>query len=315
MTQQIVWLDTLEPIDRQWVGGKAMGLLELTKLGLPVPPGFVLTTAFFATDQTTSIAYWQEQISTAYQQLGEKMQQKTPAVAVRSSAIAEDGEQHSFAGLHDTFLWICGQQAVREKVQQCQNSLFSTRATAYRATLEANNGATAVPQMAVIVQAMVPARASGVMMTLNPSNGDRSKVVIESTWGLGQLLVDGSVIPDRFLLDKVTQQLIETAVAHKTKQMQPAPDNTISEVTLEQQDLPSLSEAELSQLVMYGRLLENHFGTPQDIEFATTQDGIYILQTRPETAWTHKQHQPHGLKAKPIDNILNMLTNFGGQKR
>lgn len=319
MTPEIVWLSSKEAVSRQLLGGKGSGLLSLTNLGLPVPLGFIVTTSFFATNRSTEFTNEQRiQIAAAYDLLGQQLNTKEPAVAVRSSAAAEDGKLHSFAGAHDTFLWIRGIEEMLEKILMCQSSLFSARAEQYRSAMGMAHGKTAVPPMAVVVQAMVPARSSGVMMTLNPSNGDRSKIVIESTWGLGQLLVDGAVIPDRFLIDKVTNQVIDTKLAKKLKQLCPGSTTKFGvsaiQVKANKQEAPSLTLEEIRQLAEYGRHLESHFGTPQDIEFATTKTGIFILQARPETVWSHKKRQSLGLNAQPIEHIIATLTNFGKHK-
>ena len=317
MTPKIVWLSSGETISRQLLGGKGAGLLILNSLGLPVPLGFILTTAFFTSNARGELSSSQKaHIAAAYLHLSQKTNERQPAVAIRSSAVAEDGDLHSFAGVHDTFLGICGIEDVIENVSRCQESLFSARARLYRAKLEEANGTTAVlPQMAVVVQVMVPARASGVMMTLNPSNGDRSKIIIESTWGLGQSLVEGTIIPDRYLIDKVTNQLIETKLAIKSTKLHLNSSATSSvtktPVKANKQEMPSLTQEELMQLAEYGRFLEEHFGIPQDIEFATTKDYIYVLQTRPETVWSQKKPKPKGLQSQPIEHIINTLTNFG----
>ncbi|MCA9944745.1 MAG: PEP/pyruvate-binding domain-containing protein, partial [Anaerolineales bacterium] len=235
--------------------------------------------------------------------------------AVRSSAVDEDGEHRRFAGTFDTFLWVCGMADVLEKINQCQASLFSTRANNYRIQMKLAGGSTAVPPMAVIIQAMIPAQAAGVMMTLNPINGDRSKIAIESTWGLGQLLVDGTTTPDRFLVDKITGEVIEEKIAHKTKMLQAnkkrESGTAVVPVPSHLAKASSLTTNELKELCSYGRRLETHFGVPQDIEFATYQNEIYLLQARPETVWAQKQKKVYGLNGRPIDYIVNTLTNFG----
>ena len=169
--------------------------------------------------------------------------------------------------------------------------------------------------MDVIVQAMIQGQAAGVMMTLNPQNGDRSKIVIESTWGLVQLLVDGAINPDRFLVDKVSGDIIEKTIAHKTELLQANETSqsgtAVTFVPSHLADSPSLTTDEIKELCSYGRRLETHFGIPQDIEFATYHNGIYLLQARPETVWVQKQKKVFGLNGRPIDYIVNTLTNFG----
>lgn len=309
MTQEIVWLTAQENDSLALVGGKAHGLLRLVQSGCLVPPGFVLTPHFFAAPSKPDL------LQAAYEQLAEATGLKNPAVAIRSSALAEDGESHSFAGAFTTFLGIRGLPDVSKKVAACQKSLFSVRARRYRAVLRLAGFKTAVPQMAVIVQAMVPAQAAGVMMTLNPVNGDRSKIVIEATWGLGQPLVDGSLTPDRFLIDKVTGEVIEQTIVPKSKMLQLAgssqPGTAVVPVPQHLTNAPSLTPAEIEALCHDGRRLERRFGAPQDIEFAVYEHQLYLLQARPETVWARKQAKVHGLDDRPIDHIVKTLLNMG----
>lgn len=319
MKQDIVWLASQKTMNPKLLGGKGNGLLQLANLGLPVPPGFVLTTSFFAAPNSSANSNQKNgSIKTAYKQLEAQLKVRNPAVAIRSSALAEDSQSHSFAGAFDTFLWVRGIADIQEKIAQCHASLFSVRANGYRENMTAAGGQTAVPQMAVVVQAMIPANAAGVLMTLNPSNGDRSKIVIESTWGLGQLLVDGSINPDRFFVDKITGEIIEQTVVPKTKMLQPLGTSrsgtAVGPVPQHLAEAPSLNPEAIDELCRYGRLLENHFGVPQDIEFATYQNQIFILQARPETVWTQQPPKNFGLNGRPIDHIVNTLTNFGKNK-
>lgn len=312
MHDDIITLSSPKPIDKERVGGKGWGLLQLSQLNLPLPPGFIITTTFFAHTATRPTEQAQH-ILDAYRQLGAQLHTPEPAVAVRSSASSEDGQQHSFAGAFDTFLRVQGEKQLLEKVNLCRESLYSERANIYRQ--EMPEDAAAVPQMAVIVQAMIPAESSGVLMTLNPTSGDRSKIVIEASWGLGQLLVDGSINPDRFLIDKITNERIAETIATKTKMLQanqasPA-GTTITNVPEHLQNEPSLTHQEVDGLCKYGRLLENHFGLPQDIEFAIFQGEIFLLQVRPETIWAQKQTPAYGLSPNPVEQIVGTLTTFG----
>ncbi len=146
------------------------------------------------------------QIREAYLTLAERLGVDSPPVAVRSSSAAEDSAEHSFAGEHDSYLWIIGPDEVSDAVRRCWASLFTARAITYRAR---NGLSTSDDAMAVVIQHMVDARAAGVFMTLNPVNGDRSKIVVESVWGLGEPLVSGTATPDRFIIDKVTKEVLE----------------------------------------------------------------------------------------------------------
>ena len=333
MNAKIIRLLPQKSVKAVQVGGKGQGLLNLINSGLPIPPGFIISPDYFpplvkdwlkAHHKTASDHQkkWQQllqepnlspiwqPIEAAYHQLEQLGKQKDLPVAVRSSALGEDSQQHSFAGLYDTYLWVAGIRELLPKIAACWASLFNERAIVYRLERQI----TAVPQMAVIVQQMVPAESSGVMMTLNPANGDRSKIVIEATWGLGQPLVEGTITPDRFMLDKVTGQLISAEIASKTTALRPSPTLSTQPVPIEKQNSPAITNDQLQQLWQYGRQLEGYFGAPQDIEFALAQNNIYLLQSRPETYWQQQPQQKINLPTQPIDQVVAALTTFGKKK-
>ena len=133
-------------------------------------------------------------------------------VAVRSSATAEDLPDASFAGQQDTYLWVVGASAVVEKVRDCWASLFTARAIAYR---EKHNIPHIETLMSVAVQKMVRARAAGVAMTLDPNTGDRTRIVIDAAWGLGETVVSGTVTPDNFVVEKVLQEILDRTISQK----------------------------------------------------------------------------------------------------
>jgi pyruvate,water dikinase len=213
------------------------------------------------------------------------------AVAVRSSSVAEDGGAHSYAGEHDTHLWVLGPDEVDRRVRECWASLVTARALEYRRHGGGAAGA-ADPAMAVVVQQMAPARAAGVFMTLNPSNGDRSKVMIESVWGLGEPLVSGEVNPDRFLVDKITGEVVRRDVATKPTELVRDPETgrgtSVRDVEPERVQAPSLQPAEIDELLQVARALERRAGRPQDGEFAVVDGGVRLLQCRPETVWSNR---------------------------
>ena len=322
----ISWLtDGAEP-DRSLVGGKASGLTMLLRAGARVPPGFVVTTAAFRRalpgplhdEVGTTIAALppgatfeqldrvgadlralvyeasarhpaRDAIGAAYERLCGVIGEHRAPVAVRSSSAAEDAAGASFAGEYDSYLWVSGEEDVQERVRQCWASLYTARAIDYR-----RRGAIADEAMAVLVQQMVPARAAGVLMTLNPANGDRSKIAIESVWGLGEPLVSGSVNPDRFLVDKVTGDVIKRDVATKPTELVAGPDRRgviTADVAPDRRDEASLTDGQLAELRRVGRSVEGFAGSPQDIEFATSgpaPDDVFIVQTRPETVWSRR---------------------------
>ena len=201
-----------------------------------------------------------------------------PAVAVRSSAAAEDAADASYAGEHDSYLDVVGPDAVADAVVACWASLYTARAVAYR------RGRPAGP-MAVVVQRMVAARAAGVFMTLNPANGDRATFVCEAVWGLGEPLVSGAVTPDRFAINKISGEVVRREIAHKPTRLARAGTEPVPDA---ERDLPCLTDDELAELLRIGRAVETAAGAPQDGEFAVDDDGVHLLQARPETVWSQR---------------------------
>jgi pyruvate, water dikinase len=305
-------------------GGKGRSLDTLCRLGLRVPEAFVVTTAAYRAAVSGTVAAELDRrvaelrpdadtvafedaaaairdflfaeteghdaealIRESYDKLTERLGQDEVAVAVRSSSAAEDSAQHSFAGEHDSYLWVIGADEVSAAVRRCWASLFTARAISYRA-----RGGFSGDAMGVVVQRMVDARAAGVFMTLNPVNGDRSKVVIESVWGLGEPLVSGSVTPDRFVVDKVSGEILTREVAAKADRAtrDPVTGKGIATVEVDEPDRarPSLTTEEILELLDIARTVERHAGTPQDGEFALDDSAIHLVQARPETVWSSK---------------------------
>ena len=301
------------------VGGKALGLGALLRSGLAVPPGFVVTTEayrsaikeagigdriddilaaadpagdFTAASAEIAALFVDELITPELRDAVEKTYAElgmSKPVAVRSSAIAEDRADASFAGQQDTFLWVQGSDAVLSHIVRCWASLFSPRVIAYRARLQVRAEDVA---MAVVVQEMVPARAAGVMMTLDPASGDRSALYVESAYGLGEAVVAGEVTPDAFWVEKDTLTLRRRVVGEK--QVAYRFDEAIQEVSkvdvpAEERALWSLEPDEVRQLAQLGKDIEIAFGQPMDVEWAVAGSGsssaIHLLQARPETVW------------------------------
>jgi pyruvate, water dikinase len=331
------------------IGGKCAGLVALIASGAVVPTGFVVTTNAYADSMAAhhlpdAIARLTggltvddirgqaraaqairdlitarpmservaEAIHAGYRALCERAGRELP-VAVRSSGTAEDLPEASFAGLGDTYLWTVGADAVIERVRDCWASLFTARAIAYRAK---NGYGHAVQQMAVVVQQMVNARSAGVAMSLDPSNGDRSKIVIESTWGLGEPLVSGLVTPDYFLIDKVLLEPVKRTIASKLQEMVVDPDAraaVMRSVEKGRQNISSLTEGQLRAVASAVKAVEKALGTPQDIEWAIDaaqqeRDSVVLLQSRPETVWSNKKSAPPAKSyATGIEGVLSTL--------
>lgn len=302
------------------VGGKAVGLGQLAAAGFDIPDGFVVTTHAYR--HAVAAAGTQRQIarilgeSTGSTDDLETMSQRlrdlfvadivdealrsavehaylnlgSPPVAVRSSAVAEDRSDASFAGQQDTFLWIQGSDNVIDHLVRCWASLFSARVIGYRERLGIPPEDVA---MAVVVQTMIPARAAGVMMTLDPVSGDRDTIYIESSYGLGEAVVAGEVTPDGFRLGKAELDVRKRLVGSKHIAYHFDADAgkvVRRDVPYDSQRLPSLTDPEARQLAQLGRDIESVFGYPVDVEWAVDESSgrIELLQARPETVWSNR---------------------------
>lgn len=296
------------------VGGKGASLVRLVAADLRVPPGFAVTTEAYrrfvsenglqekllAAVSTGTVADASGQIgglfatgevpediaravSTAYAALGGDGH----AVAVRSSATAEDLPDLSFAGQQETYLNVRGEAAILDAVKRCWASLWSARAMAYRA----RHG---IPSedvsMAVVVQVMVPADAAGILFTANPVTGARDQVVINAAWGLGEAVVGGQVTPDTFVVDKRTGSVVHQQVSEKTVMTVAAVAGTHEAlVPTEMRSRAALGMAQVADLASIGVQIEALYGQPMDVEWALHDGKVYILQARPITALREQQ--------------------------
>jgi pyruvate,water dikinase len=203
------------------------------------------------------------------------------AVAVRSSATAEDLPDASFAGQQDTYLNVRGPAAVLAAVQACWGSLWTARAMAYRLR---QGIAPDEVSLAVVVQQMAPATAAGVLFTVNPVNGALDELVINATWGLGEALVSGQVTPDTIIVDKQSGAVKQVVIGDKLVMTTAAEHGTVEmPLAAELRTQQAVSAAEVAALAQWGRRLEEHFGTPQDVEWAIAGGEVVLLQARPIT--------------------------------
>ena len=233
-------------------------------------------------------------IDDAYRELCTLCGVESLPVAVRSSATAEDLPTASFAGQQDTYLWIQGADLVVEKVRRCWASLWTARAIDYRIK---NDFPHEKVLISVGVQKMVNSKAAGVMFTLNPTNGDLSKVVIEGSWGLGETVVSGSVNPDKFVVDKIVMETTDRTVSNKHIECiyDPEKGETVdADVDEEIQCVCCLEDKEVKELVKMAKNIEEHYGCPMDIEWAIDKDlgfpdNLFIVQARPETVWSQRE--------------------------
>ncbi len=218
-----------------------------------------------------------------------------PFVAIRSSATVEDSSVASFAGMFESFLDVRGEEDLLRAVRGCWASVFGPRVLFYLAKQGHVLGEQAI---AVVVQQMVEAERSGVLFTEDPAGEVPGTMVVESAWGLGEVVVAGQVQPDRFLIDKRTRTILKWAIAHKTFEIvrDPRAGGTAHrDLPPDKADSPSLLDRHLLDLADLGIRLENHYGQPQDVEFAVAGDRIYLVQTRPITVLAGAARRPADL--------------------
>jgi len=255
-----------------------------------------------------------------YDELSQKYGVDDLPVAVRSSATAEDLPGASFAGQQDTYLWVRGADNLINAVINCWASLFTSRAICYRIKQCFEHEKVGI---SVGVQKMIHPKTAGVMFTINPLNGDRSKITIGGSWGLGEGVVSGSVTPDEWVIDKVILDIIKRTIVPKTTMHdvhfgEKTEKVVVSDVPSEKQDIPCLADEELLKLARIGKEIEHHYGTPQDIEWAIDKDlsfpeNIFIVQTRPETVWSGKSKKSVlGARDYVIGHVSSYLTNLKG---
>jgi len=358
----VLWFEELRKEDVPIVGGKNANLGEMIKAGIPVPPGFAITAYAYrkfieetgiaqkiygiiqetVTDMNNPQQYEEasrkireliestpmpkeieEAIRNAYAQLNMRTNTSEVFVAVRSSATAEDLPDASFAGQQETFLNVKGVDELLEKTVKCWSSLFTPRAIFYRTQKGFPHEKVLI---SVGVQRMVNSRAAGVMFTIDPVTGDPSKIVIEGNYGLGESVVSGAVTPDDYIVDKKTLKILEKRIGKKTVEYirDPETGKTVHlEVSPERQAQPCLTDEEIVKLAELGKKIEEHYGKPQDIEWAIERDAsfpdnIFIVQSRPETVWSMRKveaEKPEAVGFKPAAELKVVAKGISAGKR
>jgi pyruvate,water dikinase len=314
--QQAPFVLTLDDVSAtlERVGGKGASLARLVGAGLPVPPGFHITTAAYrrfveenglqdqilaavssvSADQPSQLEEASgkitglfarsemprdiaEAIGLAYANLGSDL-----PVAVRSSATAEDLPEMSFAGQQETYLNMHGKAMVLDAVKRCWASLWTARAIGYRAIHAI------APQdvsLAVVVQELVPADAAGILFTANPMTGVREQVMINAAWGLGEAIVGGLVTPDMIVVDKASGKIVTQEINEKDVMTVRIPEGTHEEpVPVDRRKQPVLSAEQAAELARVGTRIEELYGQPMDIEWVRDFVQIFVVQARPVTA-------------------------------
>ncbi len=313
-TPCILPFSQISAADLPLVGGKGANLGEMSRAGFPVPPGFCVTTHAFHhfVANCPQMSQFYAALSAipaedlmATRKIGEEIRQTLHAVpipdavatavrhawhnldpnaayAVRSSATAEDLPDASFAGQQDTYLNVRGEAAVLDAVRRCWASLFTDRAILYR---QQNGFDHQEVALSVVVQQMVLPEVSGILFTADPVNQNRHITSIDASYGLGEALVAGLVSADLYRVDTRSNKLVEVKIGDKKLAIRPLPHGgTIQEaLSDEQRTAKVLSEAQAVTLAQLGKRIENHYGTPQDIEWAIADGQTYLLQTRPIT--------------------------------
>ncbi len=328
----VKWLGEIGRDDLASVGGKGANLGELTGGGFPVPPGFVVTAdaylqamddggvraelaALFASasarvDDPSALSDAAARLQalvrkagvpeaiagevlSAYRRLGTDV-----PVAVRSSATAEDTAGTSFAGMHETFANVIGDAAVLERLVDCWASLYGERVISYRAS----RGLTAEPAIAVVVQQLVDADRAGVMFSADPSTGDRTRVVIEAAFGLGEVVVAGEVEPDTYVLAKDGPRLLQVRIGRKSRRVVRAAEG-VARVDLSVGEAMDrvLGDAEALELARLALRVEDHYGgEAQDIEWAIAGGETFLVQARPITTLGPSVVTPPAEVGKPL---------------
>ena len=341
----IFWLNELCKEDINQVGQKCASLAEMLRIGLPVPPGFVLSLQAFESfmkktgaveeissyllksgetlnnlqqaDEASRYIYniiekreipkeIRNEVESSYKKLSERYGTEEIPVSVRSSG------RESHPSLFDTYLNIRGNSGLISNIRSCWASVFSPRAIAMRA----QGGVPAqIEPIAVAVQKMVQARSAGVLFTIEPISSDPSLVVIEASWGLGEGVAQAKVTPDKFMVGKKTLDIKERRIGQKTCQVVAIEHGTeTKEVPQKEQSISCLSDKEIIELVKLAKLVELHYGgVPQDIEWAIDADlpfpkNIFLTQTRPvvmASPQTTRLNKPAG--KSDADHIVDLL--------
>lgn len=308
VTYFIKWLKDIKKEDISTIGGKAANLGEMFSK-FPIPDGFCITVSVF--EKFLEDAKIKEKIVSLIKgidinnlkkieslskeirnfiikskipieiqnEITENYKKLKWFVAVRSSAVAEDLEEASFAGQQATFLNVKGKKDLLKYIKECWASFYTSRAIIYRDRNKFNHE----PKMAVIVQKMVDAKKSGVVFTVNPVNKNKNEMIIESAFGLGEAIVSGMVTPDNITIDKNSQKIINENINEKNIAIirQNGKNKTIK-LNTKKANEKTLNKKELNQLIKESLKIESHYKKPMDIEWAI-DNKVYILQARPIT--------------------------------
>lgn len=341
----VLWFDELHRKDVDLVGGKSSSLGEMTSsMDVPVPYGFATTATAYRrfmketgiNDQVNALLagikdyedsdelhatcskirqiivdakmpdYLAKEIEDAYEELSQKVGEKDPFVAIRSSATAEDLPDASFAGQQESYLNIKGAKDVVKKVQECYASLFTDRATYYRQKQGYPHEKVA---LSAAVQMMVFSKAAGIMFSVDVTNGDDSKIVIDGIYGLGEYIVLGKVTPDHFIVDKKTLKIVDRDITTKPVRLIRKPGSGVEQedVPADIKDKPVLTDAQVEELAGYVKKVEDHYGCYMDMEYALDErtNKLWIVQARPETVWSRRNKEKKNAEEAPKMSVAD----------
>lgn len=329
--QFLLWFEQLERKDVDIVGGKSSSLGEMTaKTDVPVPYGFATTAYAYRyfikesgleekmrsilselTDVENSALLrdvsarlrdaimaekmpqdLQDAIGAAYVELGKRVGEENPYVAVRSSATAEDLPDASFAGQQDTYLNVQRAETIIAKVKECYASCFTDRAVYYREKQGFDHIEVA---LSAVVQMMVFSKTSGVMFTVNVATGDDNNILIEAAFGLGEYVVQGTVTPDNYTISKHDHKIIDRCVNEQDIMLVRKKGGDCEEVQVpeELRKVQTLTDEQILELADYAKKIEKHYGCYMDMEWGVDErtNKIWILQARPETVWSRRNKE------------------------
>ena len=329
--QFLLWFEQLERKDVDIVGGKSSSLGEMTaKTDVPVHYGFATTAYAYRyfikesgleekmrsilselTDVENSALLrdvsarlrdaimaekmpqdLQDAIGAAYVELGKRVGEENPYVAVRSSATAEDLPDASFAGQQDTYLNVQGAETIIAKVKECYASCFTDRAVYYREKQGFDHIEVA---LSAVVQMMVFSKTSGVMFTVNVATGDDNNILIEAAFGLGEYVVQGTVTPDNYTISKHDHKIIDRCVNEQDIMLVRKKGGDCEEVQVpeELRKVQTLTDEQILELADYAKKIEKHYGCYMDMEWGVDErtNKIWILQARPETVWSRRNKE------------------------
>ncbi len=323
-TKDILWFKEISHDDIPIAGGKGANLGEMYSIGIPVPNGFVVTSQVYfkfieenklrerikdilktvnidepdqlheASVKIKKIIHSGKineqtgiEIMKSYKKLSDYGGLKDVPVAVRSSATAEDLPDASFAGQQETYLNVVGASNVLNRVRDCWASLFTPRAIFYREKKKFDHFKVGI---AVPVQKLINSEISGICFTVNPVTNEKNQIIVETIWGLGEYIVQGRITPDQHIIDKNEWKVASYNHIDQDVQLVKS-DNETKEVAVpkSKQKKAKIDNATALKVAKIGQKLHNHYGKPQDIEFAIEKGKVYIVQTRPITTIVSNQ--------------------------